>query len=204
MAPPPGASALPSVQAARATLKDLAPNFTFERNLGGADDDQAGLIIVHKSMEAYKAQGLRAIIDEKEKYWHSLTVEIHDGELRAASGRYAAGGRGYKVPHTALSIEIDGRSMAAQLSRDVRRLAMGSVTAETAAMLDQADYGPLRFMARNPGKNVNIRAEVEPGEYRDYALGEAAHVAIIQTLEVYDALRSLKRAGLAPEGQYAE
>jgi hypothetical protein len=185
-----------SAKDARAAAARLAPDFAFERAFGKTE----GATIVHKALEQYRAQGLEAVIAGSEKYWHSLFVEIHNGELHASSG-YVFGNKAQGLSHTRLTIEIDNISMVAEMSLDTQRLGAAGVTTETAAM---TSLGALRFIADNPGKKVNVRIEGDTGAYRDYALSEVAQKAIAQTLELHDAMETLKRAGISLGQQYGQ
>jgi hypothetical protein len=53
----------------------------------------------------------------------------------------------------------------------------------------------IRFIAANPNKDVLVRFE-GIGRNRDFILDKAQHEAICQTVELYDALMLLKRAGI--------
>jgi hypothetical protein len=186
-----------SVKDARAAAAKLAPSFTFERTFG---DTGESVTIVHKALEQYRAQGLQAVTGGKEKYWHSLFVEIRNGALQATS-RYVFGNRAQGLSHTSLTIEIDNITMNAQMSLDTQRLGATGVTTETAAV---TKAGLLRFIADNPAKKVNIRIEGDSGANKDYALSEVAQKAIAQTLELYDAMETLKKAGISLEQQYGQ
>jgi hypothetical protein len=186
-------SASTAVRSAKATISRLAPEFTFDRKGDSVSS-------VNKSLDRYRVQGMQAVINEKAKFWHSLFVEIQNGELQATS-RYVFANKTHRLSHAKLTVEIDSIAMEAQLALTVQRLSIVGITTETATI---SNPGVLRFIADNPDKKVNIRIDGEGGASKEYVLSEVAHKAIAQTLELYDAMETLKMAGVALEQQYGQ
>jgi hypothetical protein len=204
-----------AIESAKATINRLMPAFTFEKRVGGVS-------CTYRPLAQWQAQKMQAVVsgaDSRSRmlmdefnfrissgvhggagYWHSLHVEIVKGELRATS-RYVYSNKKHMLFHTNLTAKIGDMGMTAQAALVVGHLSSAGpgITTEEARITDPAI---LRFIADNPGKKVDVRLEGGGGTYRDYVLSEVAHTAIIRTLELYDAMETLKKAGVPLEKSY--
>jgi hypothetical protein len=203
-----------AIESAKATINRLMPDFTFEKRVGGVS-------CTYRPLALWQAQKMQAIVgaDSRSRllmdefnfrmsdgvhgsagYWSSLCVEIARGELQATSW-HVYRDKKRKLSHTSLTARIGDMTMTVRMALVVGYLSSAgpSLTTERARMADPA---MLRFIADNPGKKVSVRIEGDGGVHRDYVLSEVAHTAIIRTLEIYDAMETLKKAGVPLEKSY--
>jgi hypothetical protein len=179
------------ISLAKETINRLMPSFTFEHRNGG-------VTCTHRAYVQFASSQKQAVIDKKIDFWHSIIAEIQQGKLYAAS-RYEYGGRSNRLQHKRLTVNINGKAMSTKVNLKTNSSSIMGITTEEARI---SDIEILRFIAANPGGEVNVRIENETGVFRNYILNDIAQRAIAQTLELYDAMEELEKAGVEIDKNY--
>lgn len=195
-----------TVEDAKATANKLGAAFTFEKKItsAGASAINAALskylnemdkTFAEKKMDVLRslAVGKKAEVPKKPDFWHSLNIELRQGELYSSS-LFMFNGKN-NLYHTRLSVTIDGETRGTELVLDVYKapLLKGSFTIEDAQILDMEI---LRFIANNPNKKIVVQIEGNSGLSKTYTLSPIAQRAIAETLELMAAHSVLKEHGV--------
>jgi regulator of protease activity HflC (stomatin/prohibitin superfamily) len=142
----------------------------------------SGGAFTHKALAQYLQARQQTVMNKREEYWHSVIVEIRNGALTAYS-KYVCPNAKNQISHSKISAEMAGRILSLPLAAKITKSSiLGTITEE--APITNTEW--LRAIAANPG-TVTIRLTGPTGAFKEYAMSDVVHAAIVQTLELYDA-----------------
>jgi hypothetical protein len=133
------------------------------------------------------------VIAKKAEMDHALMAEIVDGHLRCVS-RYTYRGEANRLSHDRLGVTIKGKTVSAPAA-SIKTIAPATGAGVGVEEAELSDIAPLRFIASNPAAAARVQVENRDGFFRSFDLDAAAHGAIVQTVELCDALDLLRKEG---------
>jgi hypothetical protein len=163
------------IETAKAVAEKLLPNFYCFKN-----EFDKMQVYVHKI---------------REKTRTTILVDISGDSLIDSSEYYAKDW----IFHDRFYIKIDEEIVTVKMSEPRCKVLTSNLVYERASPLPIPTMVDIaaRFIAANPDKEVRVRLEGSGGKH-DYTLDKKVQEAICQTVELYDALMILKRAGIDP------
>ena len=194
-----------NIKGAKATINRLMPKFTFKNNRNGVS-------CTSKSLVEFENTQKKSYFDTKPPYgYYSLFPEIKDGKLVAYSRwNYKMTNPGattktntdssFEINHNKIMINSSVYSVV-QLKKskveNVWSLADGLITEE--GTLSE----PERILyAIDANRYRSIRAAISGVNIKDISLARENIDAIAETVELYNALTLLQRAGVKIQGKY--
>jgi hypothetical protein len=207
------------IREAKAAVNRLMPYFSFSRGKSGVTCTNWMLSKYEEDRRKhYAVQGVNWS-PYSGYWWHSLFAEIRPGGL-AAFSRYTYvlgtgyGNDNYALSHTTLAVDAAGKALSVPLApvREPSPTAddragspfSGSAGAGSGAVEreDGAIHNEdvLRAIAAARGKSVKVT--LKGIRSREYVLDQSVQEGIAQTIELYDAIRVLKKAGVEIQERY--
>ena len=172
------------IKAAKAVINRLMPGFTFEKT-------RKGVSCTSHAFAQLLATRERELHNERQYYL--IFAEIKENKINAFS-RYSYKNRGVArgLNHDSLSITVDGKTIKTSVVSKTKN------NTETAKINDDEI---LRAIAANAGKSILVRISGHGG-FQEYVLSQSVQAAIAQTIELYDAINVLNRAGVEIQESY--
>jgi hypothetical protein len=206
------------IREAKATVNRLMPYFSFSRGKNGVTCTNWMLTKYEEGQKKYYS-------DQKNwspyrgYWWHSLFAEIRPGGLAAFSRYTYVLGTGYSsdsyaLSHTVLAVDAAGKALSVPLApvrepsptADDRTGSPFSGSAGTGSGAMEREDGAipnedvLRAIAAARGKSVKV--ELKGIRSMKYELDQSVQEGIAQTIELYDAIRVLNKAGVEIQERY--
>jgi hypothetical protein len=172
-------------------INTLMPNFSFEKK-------KNEVTCLSRALNVSLKQQRQMLFDRKTDFWHSLFIEIRQGELFASS-QYEYINKKNSLSHTRLTVTIDGKTASTDMALDTRTVNVLKTTIEEARIMDEEI---LRFIANNLDSQIQVRIENTSGGYKEYIMNSVVKYAIAQTLDLYDAMTVLKAHGAEIKQSY--
>jgi copper chaperone CopZ len=170
------------IEAAKATTEKLLPNFEYSKIKFTETENYE-----HKNYQSFIIKAIDISLNNPDTSIAELNASIFDDTLILTSNFWS----NRRLYHHEILVNIDGKIITVSgdvVNHDHNRLEY------VLTNLNNILY----FIAANPDKEVKVRLKGYSNRRFDFTLDKAQQEAICQTVELYDALMILKRAGIDP------
>ena len=175
------------IKAAKAVINRLMPGFTYKKT-------RKGVSCTSQAFTQLMATRKREFAQSKtQSHAYLIFAEIKENRINAFSRySYKTGDAAWGLNHDSLSITVYGKTIKTSVVSKTKS------NTETAKINDDEI---LRTIAGNAGKSILVRISGHGG-FREYVLSQPVQAAIAQTIELYDAMDVIKRAGVEIQESY--